>query len=373
MRKPRLILHIGSHKTGTTGIQRFCDENREILLQQGIFYPSYALIGEKEHYAHHSLASGLAGQDGDWTASKVCRFLKVVAERCPEGAQVMLSSEVFYRQLVCGGQRKSAFLTDHKYWQARRRYIEVVAHALDDFDVEIAAVFRKQPDFLNSLYQEVIKVTRFSGTAFELYLRKRHDFNYYAQIKTWADSFPRIRVLVFEDLLKGGNLIHEFLNTISTRTLSLPDDFSLKNPSLHPLVIEAKRQLNSRQFPSVQNAQGHVSSKNLRKLQDYALTRKIIAGTPKHSYLTPSEGCLLSLSCRTANAMLRNEYFPEGTHELEQYIPSENLVDFRDVRAVKTIKRLLAKIDRSWIHQFVRSHLLRLRILLRPHASHPPR
>ena len=34
----KLILHIGTHKTGTTALQRFLHSNREPLAVQGIHY-----------------------------------------------------------------------------------------------------------------------------------------------------------------------------------------------------------------------------------------------------------------------------------------------------------------------------------------------
>ena len=39
MSKPRLILHIGSQKTGTTSIQKFLEINRHYLYEQDIYIP----------------------------------------------------------------------------------------------------------------------------------------------------------------------------------------------------------------------------------------------------------------------------------------------------------------------------------------------
>lgn len=36
-----LYLHIGIPKTGTTSIQHFCHENRDILSSNGYFYPDF--------------------------------------------------------------------------------------------------------------------------------------------------------------------------------------------------------------------------------------------------------------------------------------------------------------------------------------------
>lgn len=43
----RLILHIGTEKTGTTSFQHFCDQNREALLRQGLLYPDN--LGNRNH------------------------------------------------------------------------------------------------------------------------------------------------------------------------------------------------------------------------------------------------------------------------------------------------------------------------------------
>ncbi len=36
----RFVIHIGTHKTGTSSLQTFCVANRRTLLDQGIYYPT---------------------------------------------------------------------------------------------------------------------------------------------------------------------------------------------------------------------------------------------------------------------------------------------------------------------------------------------
>ena len=45
--KPRLLLHIGSQKTGTTSIQQFLARNRSILSERGFYVPDY--VGGANH------------------------------------------------------------------------------------------------------------------------------------------------------------------------------------------------------------------------------------------------------------------------------------------------------------------------------------
>ena len=52
-------IHVGPHKTGTTSIQWFLQENSAELLAYGYFVPE----SETKRGAHHMLAEGMAGLD----------------------------------------------------------------------------------------------------------------------------------------------------------------------------------------------------------------------------------------------------------------------------------------------------------------------
>ena len=58
----KIFVHIGTHKTGTTSIQKFARSNEEKLKMKGFFYPGYSILGKKEHYGHHHIAHALAMQ-----------------------------------------------------------------------------------------------------------------------------------------------------------------------------------------------------------------------------------------------------------------------------------------------------------------------
>lgn len=345
MNKPRLILHIGTHKTGTTGIQRFCSANRTTLLHQGILYPSYSLIQEKEHYAHHHMAHGLANKDTNWTFEKVRHMLQTAAEHCPRTGTVFLSAEPFYRHVLTANDRNPAYLADSEYWSARSRYIEVVSRALSGFDVEVLGVFRRQPNYFNSLYQEVVKVTRYKGSALEFYLMKRHEFDYMSQMEAWAAHFPRIRVLVFEDLAKEGSLVHNFLNIAIGRSLNLPEATAKANTSLHPSIIEFKLLLNSLPDNPAFATFSKVDAAALQKLEAYAIEQGMIsAADRRHSYLSLPESQLLTISWKEANRQLRNKFFPEGSQELEKSSNPTDLQPTPKNLEIQTVSHLMAKL-----------------------------
>src|SRR3954447_20900096 len=88
MRKRICYIHVGPHKSGTTSIQWFWQENRTELLKHGYFVPE----SEKKGGAHHALAEGLAGVDvGEHRQPLVAKSIRAIAETAADA--VIISSE----------------------------------------------------------------------------------------------------------------------------------------------------------------------------------------------------------------------------------------------------------------------------------------
>ena len=97
----RLLLHIGTHKTGTTSIQKFCAGNRARLRGQGLWYPDYDLIGKEGHYAHHHLAHALAGlPTSRGNREEAEGFFAAIRSSLRNDETVLISAEPFWRH-VC--------------------------------------------------------------------------------------------------------------------------------------------------------------------------------------------------------------------------------------------------------------------------------
>ena len=85
MSKGFLTIHIGPHKTGTTYIQKCLVNNREKLLDAGVFYPE---IGQEFLYGHHNIVKSIVHKED----SSIDRLIESV----PIGIKhVLLSSENF--------------------------------------------------------------------------------------------------------------------------------------------------------------------------------------------------------------------------------------------------------------------------------------
>lgn len=88
---PRLVMHIGPHKTATTYMQANFHHNAEKLLERGWLYPA---IGERVGIAHHDL-SDQESQFVNRKGKAYEDFVKVIGTADRKGLDVLLSSEGF--------------------------------------------------------------------------------------------------------------------------------------------------------------------------------------------------------------------------------------------------------------------------------------
>jgi len=135
----RLVLHIGTHKTGTTMLQDTFHANRALLARHGVIYPALG-----KHTGHHGLLT-------DWLKLPPAynlpaggiATLKLMAERLADTDKTLfLSSEEFSRGGGSGGQVDMAALG-----QIARRFEQVT----------VICVLREQWQFLQSVYLEVAR------------------------------------------------------------------------------------------------------------------------------------------------------------------------------------------------------------------------
>jgi hypothetical protein len=132
------LIHVGTHKTGTTSLQVALSSNRTHLLEQGVLYP---VSGSHPDWpGHHNLAFGLVGRDGfdpDYGGvDEVC------SEIAGSGAErVVLSAE----DLVCLAAEPSLL-------EDLRRRMEVLG-----FEVHVLLVLREIESYRQSLFAELWK------------------------------------------------------------------------------------------------------------------------------------------------------------------------------------------------------------------------
>lgn len=230
-----VVLHIGTHKTGTTAIQRFAASKRSKLRPRGLWYPSYDEIGEFVHYGHHHIAHAIANEkDNRLSLDNARRFADHVQARKRPGETLLISAEPFWRHRLPA---------EGGHWAERKAYIERVRSFFPSEDVKILAIVRRQDTFARSLYQERVKVTKYRLKFREFIATERPNFEYYNHLRLFSEAFGRVEVLTYEDLAARG-LIDAFFAHLGVDVSDLPGRPSA-NPSLPIDLVEFKRILNS--------------------------------------------------------------------------------------------------------------------------------
>ncbi len=230
-----IVLHIGTHKTGTTAIQRFAASKRAKLRARGLWYPSYDEIGLFVHYGHHHVAHAVAGEAGNrLSLDEAKRFADYVLANRRRNETVLISAEPFYRHVLPAKDG---------YWSERKAYIDKVRELFPSSDVEVLAILRRQDSFARSLYQERVKVTKYRLKFSEFITTERTSFEYYNHLKLFRDAFRKVDVLTYEKLAAGG-LINSFFAHLGVDVSDIPGRPSA-NPSLPIDLVEFKRILNT--------------------------------------------------------------------------------------------------------------------------------
>jgi len=300
-----LVVHIGTHKTGTTAIQRFAAAHRDELRAQGLWYPSYVDIGIPEHYGHHHFAHAVAGEArGQFAVEDAPRFMDFVRAGQAPGQTVLLSAEPIYRHRL--GKTGD-------YWSRRRAYIRKLKETIGTDDVTILAVVRRQDDFARSLYQEYIKVNKYVGDFRSFLAKSARQFDYDQQLRAFADEFQRVSVLVYEDLKQTG-LVETFFRNLGINSPT-PVEAVGANPSLPIELVEYKRLLNATNLDPKQLKQVG------KKLVRYA-ERRSGGGPDPVDWLPASEMAAFVGSYDESNERLRRAFASD--HPAPLFPPVDN-------------------------------------------------
>lgn len=234
----KLILHAGTHKTGTTAIQTFAVNNVEMLKNLGLIYPDYKPFNFKLKDGHHSFGHAFSdAPDKKMTrleAKSIVREWQRLANNY--SMPILVSVEALYRHVVGGGD-----------WKNKRfAYLERVADAVKEFEVEVVLVFRRPDSFAKSLYIEKITTGVQSLESFGEWHRSsdRHIFNYAESVSLFEKVVRNVRILIYEDLAKNGNLVSEFFHRIGFKVAS-SDGEEVVRKSLTPLEAAIKNYANT--------------------------------------------------------------------------------------------------------------------------------
>lgn len=150
-----------------------------------------------DHYAHLDVAKGLMSESKTFTPDTVGVFFKRLYERARTMSSVdtvLISAEPFYRGRMPGGS---------PYWKRRRDYVSSLKELVCFDDVEVVLVLRRQDEYLESLYNEHVKTTRYSKDIWSFLSDYKSRFEYGRQIKLWSEYFSALKSMSSRTLLRA--------------------------------------------------------------------------------------------------------------------------------------------------------------------------
>ncbi|MBY6212246.1 hypothetical protein KUV95_11855 [Microbulbifer agarilyticus] len=219
-----VVLHVGRHKTGTSSLQSFFNENREVLAASGIYYPKIGLRGN----AHHLVAEAFSGPARKAVVSPcentLVQELRKEMLQAPEST-ILLSSEAFQNVAPA-----------------------LVAKIFSGFEVTVVMYLREQSLYLRSAYAQRIHATNTTLSLAEYYQRTFLRSSDYADyLRRWESIFgERLDVLRYDrSALKNESIIDDFcqryINDICSGNFISPNN---ANPSLSETYLYYKLLLN---------------------------------------------------------------------------------------------------------------------------------
>ena len=134
---PKLFLHVGFHKTGTTSLQDILNRNRKELLSQGIIYPKTRKFRAQHEFAWSAGQRGWGwkqfggSQAGPGPAKRMFKLLRSATQ------DVVISSE---------------FLSELKPEQIKK-----LVNSIGTLDLKVIFTVRPVAKILPSAYQQEIK------------------------------------------------------------------------------------------------------------------------------------------------------------------------------------------------------------------------
>jgi hypothetical protein len=237
---PKLFLHVGFHKTGTTALQDMLNRNRKELLEQGFLYPKTRKFRAQHEFAWSAGQRGWGwkqfggSQAGPGPARRMYRLLRGAKQ------DVIVSSE---------------FLSELKPEQIKR-----LLSSLRNRELRIIFTVRPVAKILPSAYQQEVK--NGSKLTYDKWLKRvlkpekenrnktrfwaRH--SHHIEIAKWAEVVGKERVtVIISNESKPEFLTESFFNFIGADTSNFREaKKGVVNRSMHVAEIELLRRLNEK-------------------------------------------------------------------------------------------------------------------------------
>lgn len=182
--RPRLLLHVGTQKTGTTTIQGFLKNTTEPLAAAGVHY----LNTGRTNIAHNVMIQMIRKGRGPGLAKRLINEMG----RHPDKTCV-ISSEMFFRKDMAD------YFAEHFPQEIRE-------------NTKIVIYLRRQDKFAEAMWKQRVKNGRYTGSPLD-YMGSNKNLNYLPTLNHFANVFGKENLIVrpFErDHFPDGDVLLDF-------------------------------------------------------------------------------------------------------------------------------------------------------------------
>jgi hypothetical protein len=309
-----IFLHIGTHKTGTTAIQRHLGRNAEFYASQGLWYPREAelLSGGRDAPTHLNIARSLdcTTKPKPYSESQLQEMADALVTKAKGYKHTIVSAEAFWR---IGFGRIDQDEDRELMWQRKAENVKRIRELFgNSTDVHVACVIRERATYLQSSYSEYILAT-FYRKSIQKFLRTfRYVADYQKQLNAWQQHFP-VRTLSYERLCKQQDITLQFIHNLAGQIAPPPDageqkvQFNVGHPI--PCVL-FKRYLNGMEgLPREQLIR--MYNKGRRRFAKINQSSAVASLKQINSWLTPKEIRRLRRSFLADDNQIRERFCPE--------------------------------------------------------------
>jgi hypothetical protein len=222
MTKRICYIHVGPHKTGTTSIQRFLQENRAELLRHGYFVPESGNVNG----GHHPIVRQLCGLEvRRHHMSAAAKFVEALAG-------------TFYEAVVISSEALEGILR-------KRKCANTFFNSIKQLNLEPKLVVfpRNQPQLINSRYVEVVRGFRRSEPFEAFVLGEIHHptFRYSDLIALAREFDAKLVARPFTGRMIVEGVVADFLQAIGLDSSRFEGTKIRRNPTAGPFTVSVAR------------------------------------------------------------------------------------------------------------------------------------
>ena len=166
-KRPRLILHVGLQKTGTTTIQSFLKSANEALVDTGFHY----LRTGRTHIAHNAMIPMIRKGRGPGMAKRLVSEIEKNKDKV-----CIISSEMFFTEHIAD------YFSDN-----------FPQHILGE--TRVVVYLRRQDKYAEAMWKQRVKNGRFEGTP-QQYLAKHKTLNFKSKLDRFSEVFGDKNIVV---------------------------------------------------------------------------------------------------------------------------------------------------------------------------------